>query len=318
MCGIPGRWGVWLLAAGLVLALGAFPAGSEIVDRIVAVVNDEVISQSELEMMIRSLQFKPGMESKAKDKAFQREILEALIDQKLANAEAKRRGLSVSDKEVQAALEDFKRQNRLRDDAALQEALGKAHMTLNEFKTRIREQMLQERLMALVVGSNLPTVSESEIRRVYETEVPKEKGTRVHLKLLTLALPSGAPPATAEELRKKAELLVKEHKEGADLEELGRRHALAFQDLGFIAEADLDPRLAEFIRKMQPRQVGVMESPQGLQLVEVAARKTGGDTHSYEEMAPRIRQALQHQEMAKRFSEYLKTLRQKAHIKILL
>lgn len=190
----------------------AAPAAAEIVDRIVAVVNDEVISQSELEMMIKSLHFRPGMEAKAKDKAFQREVLEALIDQKLANAEAKRRGLTVSDRELEAALEEFKRQNRIRDDAALQEALGKAHMTLNELKERIRGQILQDRLMALVLGPNLPVVPESEVRRIFETEFPKEKGTRVHLRILTL--PAGDSPEQMEQARKKAEALIREHQRG--------------------------------------------------------------------------------------------------------
>ncbi|MEJ5329291.1 MAG: SurA N-terminal domain-containing protein [Desulfobaccales bacterium] len=301
-----------IVCGALIVAAAAWAGGAaaEVVDRIVAVVNDEVISQSELEMMIKSLHFRPGMEAKAKDKAFQREILEALIDQKLANAEAKRRGLSVTDKELETALEDFKRQNRIKDDAALQEALGKAHMTLNELKERIRGQILQDRLMAVVLGPNLPPVTESEVRRIYETEVPKEKGTRVHLKILSL--PAGA------EARKKAEELVKEHKQGVDLEALSRRHGLPLQDLGAIAEDDLNPQLAGFLRKLQPREVGVVETPQGLQLVELVSRKTGTETRSYEEMAPRIRQALQRQEMGKRFGEYLKTLRQKAHIKIML
>jgi peptidyl-prolyl cis-trans isomerase SurA len=297
-------------------AVWAAPTGAEVVDRIVAVVNDEVISQSELEMMIKSLQFRPGMESKAQDKAFQREILEALIDQKLANAEAKRRGLSVSDKELAAALEDFKQQNRIKDDAALQEALGKAHMTLGELKERIRGQILQDRLMAVVLGPNLPPVSESEVRRIYESEVPKEKGTRVHLKVLTL--PVGTSPEQQEEARKKAEALLREHRQGADLEALSRRHGLSLQDLGAMAEDDLAPQLAGFLRRLQPREVGVVQSPQGLQLVELVSRRTGSETRSYEEMAPRIRQALQRQEMGKRFGEYLKTLRQKAHIKIML
>lgn len=299
-----------LCGALFVAAAWAGGAAAEVVDRIVAVVNDEVISQSELEMLIKSLHFRPGKEAKAKDKAFQREILEALIDQKLANAEAKRRGLSVTDKELEVALEDFKRQNRLKDDAALQEALGKAHMTLNELKERIRGQILQDRLMALVLGPNLPPVTESEVRRIYETEVPKEKGTRIHLKILSL--PGG------EEGRKKADALVQEHKQGADLEALSRRHGLPLQDLGAIAEDDLNPQMAAFLRKLQPREVGVVESPQGLQLVELVSRKTGTETRSYEEMAPRIRQALQRQEMGKRFGEYLKTLRQKAHIRIML
>ena len=75
-------------------------------------------------------------------------MLEALIDRKLAKAEAKRRGIIISDQEVDHAIDDFKKKNHIPDDAALNQALGKAGMTLKELRQQLADQMQQERLVA--------------------------------------------------------------------------------------------------------------------------------------------------------------------------
>lgn len=315
---LPARLG---LLTALAVFLAIIPAGSvrtEVVDRIVAVVNDEVICQSDLDWMAKSLQVQTGQEIRVKDRAFQQQMLDALISQKLAKAEAKRRGITVTDKELEQALADFKRQNRLPDEAALNQALGKADMTLNELKQKISDQILQDRLMTLVMGAKMPEISESEVRRIYETEVPRGKGVMLQLKILTLAYPPNAAQAQKDEVVKQAEVILKEHKQGTSLEEISKRHSLPLQDLGWISETDLDAKLAAFLSKLKPNEVGPIETPQGFQLVELLGRRTGGETLSYEQVAPKIRQMLQRQAMAKQFGDYVKGLRQKAHIKNML
>ena len=76
-------------------------AHAEVVDRIVAVVNDDIITMSELQNMAKTIEAQSGVKANpAEDKKLQREMLEALIDRKLAKAEAKRRGIAVTNKEV--------------------------------------------------------------------------------------------------------------------------------------------------------------------------------------------------------------------------
>ena len=158
-----------LLGALLLTLVVAGAGGAKTVDRVVAVVNDEVISLSEVEMMAKSLQAaQPGVGSHFEsEQALQRQMLEALIDQKLAKAEAKRRGINVTDKEMAEALEDFKTKNHLPNDAALAQALGKAGMTLDELKQRIQDQIIQDRLMMVTVGSKVTLTDE-------EVTVPQE------------------------------------------------------------------------------------------------------------------------------------------------
>lgn len=291
---------------------------AEVVDRVVAIVNDEIITMSELELMAKSLEGMTGLSRNFKgDINLQRQMLDALIDQKLAKAEAKRRGISVAQKELDQAVADFRRQNRLEDDKAFNEALGKAGLTVNELKQKILDQIVHERLMQLQVAGKV-TVSEEELRRFYETQFPKEGGTRLHLKILSIPFPAGATTAQKEEVQKKAEDVLKEVKQGAALEELGKKYEISLQDLGFISEGDLDPKLAQFLRGLKPKEVGPIQTPQGFQLVQLVARKSGGEVRSYDEAAPQIRSILMRQEMSKRFSEWVRGLRDKAAVKIML
>lgn len=306
-----------LVLASLLGLIAAGPAAAKVVDRVVAVVNDEVISLSELELMAKSIQAQPGLGSRLPDEqALQRQMLDALIDQKLAKAEAKRRGIEVTDKEMTIALDDFKKQNHLPDDAALAQALGKAGMTLNELKQKIKDQIIQDRLMMVAVGAKV-TLTDEEMRRFYEQEYPKSSGSRLHLLIVALPYPAGATQAQKDEVRQKAEVILKEHRQGVSLEELRKRHALLMQDMGFIAESDLAPELASFLGKLKPGEVGPIETPQGFQLVQLVERRSG-QGKSFDEAKPEINKILLRQKMGRQFSEWLKGLRDKAHINIML
>ena len=95
------------LAACLIPCFLAKTVKAEIVDRIVAVVNNDIITMSELNQMAKMFQSRQKLHLKGKEgQVLKREMLNALIDRKLAQAEAKRRGITVSDKELHQALED--------------------------------------------------------------------------------------------------------------------------------------------------------------------------------------------------------------------
>jgi len=292
-------------------------ATAEVVERIVAVVNDEIISQSELDQMAKALQSTPGVSLPSDGgKDLQRQLLDSLILMKLAKAEAKRRGITISDKEANQAFEEFKKKNNITDEKVLAQALAKDGMTVSGLKQQIIDQLTQERLIMLVAASKV-VVTEVEVRKFYDVEYPKSGGAQVHLKLLNLPFPPGATEAQREETKKKAELILQEQRKGVSWEELRQKHALLFQDLGFIAQMDLDPKLAQFLANVKPGETAPVQTPQGYQLVQVVARREGR-SKSFEEAAPEIRNFLQRREMEKHFNEWLKGQRDRAHIKIMM
>ncbi len=307
-----------LIALVVVLILAALVGTgvAEVVDRIVAVVNNEIITMSELQNMAKTIEAQTGGKPKGLDQQkMMREMLEALIDRKLAKEEAKRRGITVTDKEVEETMARFKQRNNIPDDETFAKGLAQAGLSLKEFRQQIADQMVQERLLAIVVGTKV-TVSDAEVRRLYEEKF-KKGGNQVHLLSLRMPFPTGATKEQQEEVRVKAEAIMSAVKRGESFTDAAAKFSLTPQDVGFVSQNDLDPRLAEFLDRLKPKEVGPVATPQGYQLIQLVARRTG-EARSYEEVAPEIRRALQDQEMGKLFTEWVKTLREKAHIKIML
>ncbi len=248
-----------LFLAWLVSWLAAGPAAAEIVDRIVAQVNQEVITLSELEQAMKYLQAHPPAGMNLKDPAtLRRQTLESLIDRKLAKEEAKRLGVTVSEKEINQNLEDIKRRNGFADDEALAKALAKEGMTIEQLRNYLTEQLQQERLMQLTLRGKVK-VSEAEIQRFYEQNY-KGADNRIHIKVLNLPFPPGASAAQQEEVRELAEKILLAAKGGESFDKLLKEYnqptaGMPSGDLGFIRQADLDPRFFEFLGNLRPGEV---------------------------------------------------------------
>jgi peptidyl-prolyl cis-trans isomerase SurA len=310
--------GIWISALVVVLIqLGLARTGTaEVVDRIVAEVNDDIITMSELQNMERSLQARSGVKPTGHpDKRIQREMLEALIDRKLAKVEAKRRGIRLGPKELDEAINNFKQRNNIPDDETLAKGLANQGLSLKEFKQQIADQIIQDRLLAVAVGTKI-VVSEAEVRRVYDERF-KKGGVQVHILTIRMPFPPGATDAQKEEIKQKAEAILKEVNRGVPFVEAAGKFSLSPTDVGFVSQNDLDPRLAEYLAKLKPKEVAPVATPEGFQLIQVAGRRSG-EARPFEEVAPEIRRMLTQQDMEKEFTEWVKTLREKAHIKIML
>jgi peptidyl-prolyl cis-trans isomerase SurA len=304
-----------LVAVLLPLTLGGM-AAAEMVDRIVAEVNNEIITMSELQNVTKTIEAQSGMKPRGPDeKKVQREMLEGLIDRKLAKTEAARRGIKITDKEMDEALARFKQRNNIPDDEAMAKGLSQAGLSLKEFKQQLTDQMTQERLMTMVVGSKV-VVNDAEVRRLYDEKF-KRGGNQVHLVTVRMPYPPGATSEQREATRQKAETLVNAVKGGESLTDVAKRFSLAPTDVGFISQSDLDPRLAEFLDRLKPKELAPVATPDGFQLIQLMGRRSG-EPRPFEEVAQDLRRMLQQQEMEKYFGDWVKTLRDKAHIKIML
>jgi peptidyl-prolyl cis-trans isomerase SurA len=310
-----GRWFIALAAVLLQLMLSGTGV-AEVVDRIVAQVNDDIITMSELQHMAKTFEAQAGVKPKGIDeKKMHQEMLEALIDRKLAKAEAKRRGIVVSDKEIDAALAQFRQRNNIADDATFAKGLAQAGLSVKEFRQQLADQMTQERLLVMVVGTKV-SVSDTDVRRLYDQQF-KTGGTQVHIVTLRMPFPPGATEAQKEEIKQQAEAILSAVKRGESLAAAADKFSLKTSDVGFVSQSDLDPRLAEYLNKLKPKEVAPILTQEGIQLMQVMGRRSG-EARPFEEAAPEIRRILQQQEMEKYFTEWVKTLRDKAHIKVML
>ena len=308
------------LFAALLIILSANVGSAKIVDKIVAQVNDEIITMSELEQAMKFFKGNPSSPPPTENEAFRKQMLDILIDRKLAKAEAKRYGLTVPDKDLQKALDDIKKKNGFADDAALSQALVKDGMTIEQLRQQITEQIQQDRLMALTI-KDIPKIPEADIKRFYEENF-KTPENRVHVKVITLPLPPEANAAQQEEIRSTAEKVLTEAQKGTDFDKLIKEYSKTIPntpsgDLGFLRQNDLDPKFYEFLANLKQGEVVPLKTPQGFQIIKLIELKMN-QVVGLAEVRPQIVQILEREKMSKLFSEHLKDARKRSLVKIML
>jgi peptidyl-prolyl cis-trans isomerase SurA len=307
---------ITVVAASLMAAAGVGVAPAKTVDRIVAEVNNDIITMSELNQMAKAVEAKAGIKPGGRDaRKLQQELLQALIDRKLAQAEAKRRGIKVTSKELDEAVARFMKRNHIPDDAALAKGLANEGISLKEFRQQFEDQIIQERLLAVVARTKI-MVTDAEVRQIYDEKF-KQGGTQIHLVSVRLPFPPDASEAQKDGIKKQAETILEAVKGGESLKAVATKMNLSPTDVGFVSQNDLNPKLAEYLSRLKVKEIAPVQTPAGFQLIQVIGRRTG-EAKPFEEVAPQIRHMLVQEEMAKYFSEWVKTLRAKAHIKIML
>lgn len=309
-----------ILLVALLAMCAPAPVAAKIVDRIVAQVNNEIITLSELEQAMKYFRPPTGGAAPVDNEATRRQMLEMLIDRKLAKEEAKRYGLTVSEKELNRAIDDIKQRNGFADEAALKNALAKDGMTLEQLRQQISEQIQQDRLMALMV-KDVPKIPETDIKKFYEANY-KTPENRVRIKVITLPVPPEANAAQQEEVRATAEKALTEAQKGEDFDKLIKQYSKPMPntpsgDLGFLRQTDLDPKFFEFLSSLKVGEVVPLKTQQGFQIIKLVETKMN-QVVELNEVKPQITQILEREQMAKRFSEQLKEARKRALIKISL
>ena len=301
------------LAAGaavlLLLAAGVSSGADKtvVIDRVVAVVNDEVITLSDLQREM----------AKRTDVKDEKLMLEDMIDRKLQTAAAKRNGMDVTDNEVAEAVADIKKRNNL-DDERFAAALAKEGLTVDQYRSDLREQMTLSRLFNKFVRSGV-AVDEQEARAYYERNpdqyaLPEEVRVRI---LLVKAPPRPSEEQTAA-ARKQAEDLLDRIRQGEDFIGLIRRHsdsptAKQDGDLGFIPRGHALPEIEEATRNRKPGEyAGPVRTEEGYLLLRVEELRSAAVP--FEKVKDEISKLLYEQKMELAYRTWLQTLRSESHI----
>jgi peptidyl-prolyl cis-trans isomerase SurA len=291
------------LAAGIASGAG----GAVVIDRVVAVVNDDVITLSDL---LRE-------QAKRTDVKDQKLLLEDMIDRKLQMAAAKRSGMDVTEQELSDAVADIRKRNNL-GERQFEEALAREGLTVEQYRSDLREQMTLSRLFNKYVRSGI-AVDEAEARAYYERNgaqfaLPEE----VRVRLLLVKVPPQATPAQVEAAREKAEGLRGRLRRGEDFPALIREHsdsptAKQGGDLGFIPRGQAIPEVEEASRDLKPGEyAGPVRSEEGFLILRVEEVRT--PRIPFEKVRDEIIKILFEQKTEVAYRTWLQTLRSESHI----
>lgn len=300
---------------------------AEVADRIVAVVNDEIITLSEMNKAFEPYRerliagYRGEDQKKALDDA-KRSFLDRMVDNLLVEQEAKKTGIAVSDGEVEEAMRDIRAQHHLSEEEFLN-LIAKEGMTPAEFKQNSREQLMRMKLIGRNIRSKV-VVTDNEIGDYYVQHREEYEGKEaVRIRQILLMLPADANSEAKEKLRAEAEEIHKQLLAGKPFEELCAKFsrgptAKEGCDIGFIEKGSILPEVESVAFSMTTgRTSGVIESAVGFHIIQVTDRR-GAGVKAIQNVRAEIKRKIENEKLEKKLEEWLKELRKKYNVEIRL
>lgn len=321
-----------VLGVAMLLLISVWPASAplakaELVDRIVAVVNDEVISLYELDQFaepyiqqVQNSQYPPEVERRLIFEVRQK-VLHQLIDQTLTDQELERQNIQVGEQEVDNAIERVK-ESRYLTDEQLRRSLQEQGLTYEEYREQVKKQILRARLVNREIKSKI-VITDEDIRSYYKENQDDYAGqTEYHLRNIFVRLASFATDSDRLRARRALEAIREELENGAAFETAVDRHSdgaagIETSDLGYFKLEDLSRELRDHLRDMRAREATpVLETGFGLQIVYIQeiAQSEG---RSLKEASTEIENQLYNEIVDRKYETWLQSLRERSHIRII-
>ena len=277
-----------LLAALLAFSATVLPAAAAVqeIDHIVAVVNDDVITYTELMHQTRLIkqQLKQRSAKLPPDNILQKQILEQMIMERLQLQIASRLGIRVDDETINKVINNIARDNNL-TLPQFREVLSKDGYSFAEFREKIKQDIIINRLHKNRIEKNI-TVTEKEIDN-YISNLSHRQGSHdeFHLAHILIALPEAASPEQIRAAQKKAEQVWQQLQKGADFAQTAiavsqGRNALKGGDLGWRKAGQLPIIFSNIVFNMQPGDISKpIRSSSGFHIIKLLERRSDNSRH---------------------------------------
>jgi peptidyl-prolyl cis-trans isomerase SurA len=252
-------------------------AANQPLDRIVAVVNDDVILQSELNDAVASVQqqYAAHTEQLPPMNVLQQQVLNRLVLMRLQIQKAQDQGIHVSDADVDQAIQGVAEQNKLSPEQ-LRAEVERSGASFASFRGQLADQITVQRLHQSVVQDSV-SVTDSEIDNLLSS--PTYKAGEVHLAHIQISIPGGADAAAIQASQAKAEQALASIHGGMDFNAAAIRYsdapdALDGGDLGWRRLDEIPPAFADTIASMKPGDVSpALRGPTGFHILKLVDQR---------------------------------------------
>ncbi|ROQ93266.1 peptidylprolyl isomerase [Desulfosoma caldarium] len=320
------RPSVWQAMAVGLLAVWSFLSvakvgRAETVDWIVAVVNDDVILNSELQRRVEDVVKAAGHLHNAAPlgpaDALRKEVLRQMIRDKLTAQEVARLKITVTDSEVEEALASIQSANNM-SRQQLEAMLQREGRSLEQFKKMIRQDMERARLIERVLKSKT-LITDEQVQSALSREVRSPEEER-HLAVIFLAAPKA--PEARQAVRLKAQEILNRIRQGENFADLARAYSQGPEaqnggDIGTIKAKNMVPALEQATRNLEPGQVSdVLESADGFYIIKLLDAKRPKLGEVDERVKEKVRQELFRMEVNRKYDQWIRDLEAKSYIQI--
>ncbi len=242
-------------------------------DGIAAVVNDDVLTYSELNDEVATLKDRLSKQRQPipNDNILKKQVLSRLIDIKLQLQIAKRYDLRVTAKEVEDAIKKVAKQNRI-TVSELQSKLSQQGLNWARYREDLKKELIIAKLQQGAVGNVL--VSDEEVDKFAKTQSTQSEQL-YHIKDILLSLPEAPSPETLKKAQEKAQSLLKALRKGDDFSKAAITYSsdeFAFKggDLGTRKLSELPEIFAAEVTHMKPGDIkGPIRAPNGLHIIKL-------------------------------------------------
>ena len=260
-------------------AAAATPQADTPIDRVVAVVNDEVVTETELDRELRTVKKRLSEQNipvPATD-LLRSQVLNRLITKHLQLQLAKKSGIRVDDETLNKTIERIASQNKM-TLPELRDVIQRDGFDFAAFREDIRDEVAISRLKQRQVESNI-VVTDQEIDQFIANQLVGDNADdEFHLAHILIAVPEAAGPDKVETFREKAEKLRKLLAGGADFSKLAieysdGRQALDGGDLGWRKAKELPSIFARIVPNMKAGEISdIIRSPSGFHIIKLIDR----------------------------------------------
>lgn len=300
---------------------------AEVVDRIIAVVNNEPISLKDFQQYYKPYADKlaemgyPQEKTRELDQKLRREKLDQMIDERLAQQQIAKANIRVSEGEINSAIEQVRKMNGYSEEE-FRAALQNEKLTMPEYRKRLEEQILRAKLINQEVKSKI-VITESDVKDYYDKH-PNEfvARERVHLRNIIVPVTGESDDAAKKAAKARIEQVYSRLKAGGAFEALAREYTVASLagsggDLGWFDRTSLSSQIQSAIADLKAGEyTRIIDTDKGFQIFQLVEAK--GDTEkSLESVFDQIQKKLYDGVVESRYKAWLSGLRSQAHIRFI-
>lgn len=292
-------------------------------DRVVAVVNDTIILQSELDARLLPLR---AQAAQITDPAEQRrrlakmtsQVLEEMVSEELMVQAAEAARVEVDSSEVQAALDEIKQQNNL-DDTGLAQALASQGFTVQGYRMDLRRQLLRLRAVNQLVAARVQVTDEDVRARYDELQRRSDAVSAVFLSHILIKLPEKPTEQQLQAANEAAAKAIERFKGGEAFAAIAKDvSADPNVELGWFQRGSINPSWEQIVFSMEKGDVrGPVSGPQGLHVFHVSDVKQS-ELKPFADMKEQLQRELRRKDLDKQTALWVDELRKKAYIDIKL
>ncbi len=302
---------------------------AEIVDRIVAVVNDSAITLSELNAAAAGLEVAKGADKERMKKIIEAKgkILDLLIEKKLVEQSANKAGITVSEKEVDNTIEDVKRQNNIGQEELLS-ALAKSGLTFRGYREQIKAQIRQAKFIDNAFRSNI-RVSDEDVEAYFMQHKERFSVPVMHrLRIISFHLAEQNIPfylteQNKRDVEKKAMDVIAMARMGEDFGKLASAYSQGPNaqdggDMGYVREGEMDPAIENVVAGLKVGEVSnTVKTSTGFHIIQLIDRRKG-ETRPLSEVREEIKNIIFRRISEEKYKLWLDEMRKKAYIEVRL